>query len=157
MEIRHDSKGREYFDGCIRDEKQGRHAYRYTLTQAIRHEITKDWRSYPRIHVNVELEVAIKRALEIDAFLEGSLSAVSIVGPPPAEASSPKPPRWRARSSGRGNRSKLKLPPLHLRPRITQRRRPIKHRFPRRRIDGIDEKVPRSFELKMFARLSIAK
>jgi len=64
-------KGREYFDGCIRDEKQARLAYRYTLTQSFRHEITKDWRTYSHTHVNVELEAAIKRSLELKAFLEG--------------------------------------------------------------------------------------
>src|SRR5215210_8020543 len=31
------AKGHEYFDGCIRDERQARLAYRYTLRQSIRH------------------------------------------------------------------------------------------------------------------------
>ena len=66
-----DAKGMEYFDGCIRDEKQGRLAYRYILRQSIRHGITEDWREYPHTRVHVELEVAIKRALELNAFLEG--------------------------------------------------------------------------------------
>jgi REP element-mobilizing transposase RayT len=65
-----DAKGKEYFDGCIRDERQARRAYRYTLTQAVRHGIVSDWRLYPHTIVNVELEVAIKRALELKAFLE---------------------------------------------------------------------------------------
>jgi REP element-mobilizing transposase RayT len=66
-----DAKGREYFDGCIRDEKQGRLAYRYTLTQGVRHRLVKDWKEYGNTRVNVELERAIGRALELDAFLSG--------------------------------------------------------------------------------------
>jgi hypothetical protein len=65
-----DAKGKEYFDGCIRDERQARRAYRYTLTQAVRHGIVHDWRLYPHTIVNVELDVAIKRAIELKAFLE---------------------------------------------------------------------------------------
>jgi REP element-mobilizing transposase RayT len=66
-----DAKGREYFDGCIRDEKQARLAYRYTLTQSVRHGIVRDWRNYPHTHVRVELEAAIRRSLELRAFLDG--------------------------------------------------------------------------------------
>ncbi len=66
-----DAKGREYFDGCIRNEKQARLAYRYTLTQSIRHGIARDWRDYPHTHVRVELESAIRRSHELNAFLEG--------------------------------------------------------------------------------------
>ncbi|MEM8945495.1 MAG: hypothetical protein AAGD11_09945 [Planctomycetota bacterium] len=65
-----DSKGKEYFDGCIRDEKQARLAYRYTLRQSMRHGVAKDWREYSHTKVNVELEVAIKRSHELKAFLE---------------------------------------------------------------------------------------
>jgi REP element-mobilizing transposase RayT len=66
-----DQKGEEYFDGCIRDEKQCRLAYRYTLTQAMRHRIMSDYRLYPDTHVEIELEVGVRRALELSAFLEG--------------------------------------------------------------------------------------
>jgi hypothetical protein len=66
-----DVKGKEYFDGCIRDERQARLAYRYTLTQSVRHGIAMNWHDYPHSHVNVELERAVTRALQIDAFLEG--------------------------------------------------------------------------------------
>jgi REP element-mobilizing transposase RayT len=61
---------RDYFDGCIRDEKQCRRAYRYTLTQAVRHGIVKDYRSYVHTRVNIELERGLNRALELQAFLE---------------------------------------------------------------------------------------
>jgi REP element-mobilizing transposase RayT len=61
---------RDYFDGCIRNEKQCRLAYKYTLRQAIRHGIVTDWRNYPHTHVAIELERGLKRALELSAFLE---------------------------------------------------------------------------------------
>ena len=61
----------DYFDGCIRDEKQCRLAYRYVLTQSVRHRLRGDWREYPHTHVGVELERGVKRALELKAFLEG--------------------------------------------------------------------------------------
>ena len=60
-----------YFDGCLRDQKQYRLTYRYTLTQAQRHGIVADWRDYPHTHVNVEMERALRRAIELQAFLEG--------------------------------------------------------------------------------------
>jgi hypothetical protein len=65
-----DAKGREYFDGCIRDERQARLAYRYTLIQSMRHRIVQDWSAYPHTKVNVEIEAAIQRALERNAFME---------------------------------------------------------------------------------------
>jgi hypothetical protein len=71
LEFWRDSKGHEYFDGTIRDEKQGRLAYRYTLFQAVRHGIVRDWREYPHTRINMELEPAIRRSLQLNAFLEG--------------------------------------------------------------------------------------
>jgi hypothetical protein len=64
-----DAKGHEYFDGCLRDEKQGRLTYRYVFTQCKRHGICADPRNYPHTRVNVELERAIARANELRAFL----------------------------------------------------------------------------------------
>jgi len=61
----------DYFDGCIRDEKQCRLAYRYTLTQSVRHGLCRDWREYRHTHVNVDLEVGVREALELHAFLKG--------------------------------------------------------------------------------------
>ena len=66
-----DASGKEYFDGCIRDERRARLAYRYTLTQAVRHRIVRDWREYGHTRANVELEAAIRRSHEIKAFMEG--------------------------------------------------------------------------------------
>jgi hypothetical protein len=66
-----DADGKGYFDGCIRDEKQARLAYRYALLQAERHGIVCDWRQYPHTRVNVELERAIRRSHELKAFMEG--------------------------------------------------------------------------------------
>jgi hypothetical protein len=66
-----DAAGKGYFDGCIRNDKQARLAYRYTLTQAERHGIVSDWREYPHTRINVQLEPAIRRSRELGAFLEG--------------------------------------------------------------------------------------
>ncbi len=66
-----DAKGKEFFDGCIRDEKQARKAYRYTLHQSERHGVASDWRDYPHTRVNIELKIAVQRSLELKAFLEG--------------------------------------------------------------------------------------
>ena len=63
--------GRDYFDGCLRDELQCRRAYRYTLTQCRRHGICPDWRGYPHTRVNIELERGLRRATELGAFLYG--------------------------------------------------------------------------------------
>ena len=65
-----DSRDKDYFDGCIRDVLQFRRAYRYTLTQAVRHKLCRDWRNYRDTTVNVDLEIAVKRATELKAFLE---------------------------------------------------------------------------------------
>jgi hypothetical protein len=65
------SKGHEYFDGCLRDEKQGRLTWRYVFNQAKRHGIVSDPILYPHTRVKVQLEDAIRFALERRAFLEG--------------------------------------------------------------------------------------
>ncbi|WP_428306114.1 transposase [Lacipirellula sp.] len=62
---------RDYFDGAIRDEKQCRRAYKYTLQQAVRHGIAADWGDYPHTRVAIDLDRGVKRALELKAFLEG--------------------------------------------------------------------------------------
>ena len=58
-----------YFDGCIRDEKQCRRAYRYVLTQCVRHGICPNWRDYRHTRVAVELDVGVRRALALGAFM----------------------------------------------------------------------------------------
>ena len=63
--------GRDYFDGCIRDEVQCRRAYRYTLTQYRRQKICADPAMYPHTRVDIELERGLKRAIELGAFLYG--------------------------------------------------------------------------------------
>lgn len=60
---------RDYFDGCIRDEIQATRAYRYVLRQSVRYGIVRDFRKYPHTRVNVELELALKRAKELEAYL----------------------------------------------------------------------------------------
>lgn len=66
-----DGRHRNYFDGCLRSEKQGRLTYRYVLTQSVWHGVCGDHRQYPHTRIRVELEPAIRRALEVGAFLEG--------------------------------------------------------------------------------------
>jgi hypothetical protein len=66
-----DAGHQNYFDGCIRDERQCRRAYRYVLTQCSRHRICQRPEDYPHTRVGVELERAVKRALERKAFLLG--------------------------------------------------------------------------------------
>jgi len=50
---------------------QGIRTYRYVLGQSVRHPIVSDHRLYAHTHVNVEMDVAIKRAVELNAFMEG--------------------------------------------------------------------------------------
>lgn len=66
-----ETSNKNYFDGCIRDENQCRKAYQYTLIQAKRHGIRDDWWNYPHTRMAIDMEVGIKRALELGAFLEG--------------------------------------------------------------------------------------
>jgi hypothetical protein len=60
----------DYFDGCIRDVLQARRAYQYALHQSAWHGVCGDYRKYPHTRVNVEVDRAIKRAVELNAFLE---------------------------------------------------------------------------------------
>ena len=65
-----DAGHQDYFDGCIRNELQCRRAFRYTLTQCKRHGICSDHKRYPHTRVGVEIERAVKRALQLQAFME---------------------------------------------------------------------------------------
>jgi hypothetical protein len=58
----------DYFDACIRNAKQGRRAYRYTLLQSVRHELCKDYREYSNTRVYVEMDRAIDPASELNAW-----------------------------------------------------------------------------------------
>ncbi len=64
-------KGKEYFDGCIRDEKQARLAYRYTMLQGERHGIVNDFRNYPHTRIGADVEETGGAALKNGEFLEG--------------------------------------------------------------------------------------
>ena len=66
-----DAGHRNYFDGCIRDERQCRRAYRYILHQSVRHGIRDDWRDYTHTRVYIEVDRGVKRSIELGAFLEG--------------------------------------------------------------------------------------
>ena len=65
-----DEGDKDYFDGCIRDQTQCRRAYRYTYAQARRHGLCTDPANYPHTRINVKIDAAVKRALELGAFLE---------------------------------------------------------------------------------------
>lgn len=63
--------GHDYFDGCLRDDEQYVKAYKYTLMQAVRARIVRDWRTYPHTRVFVELEAGLAFARKHRAFLYG--------------------------------------------------------------------------------------
>ncbi len=67
----YESRSYSYFDGCLRDEKQGRLTYRYVLTQCRRHKVCDEPADYPHTRVRVPLDQAIARAKELEAFLYG--------------------------------------------------------------------------------------
>jgi REP element-mobilizing transposase RayT len=60
----------DYFDGCLRDVLQAERAYRYVQIQSVRHGIVKDYRQYAHTRMNIEMNRGIKRAVELNAFLE---------------------------------------------------------------------------------------
>ena len=59
----------DYFDGCLRDVLQAERTYRYILIQSVRHKIVSDYRDYPHTRINIEFPRAIKRAVQLNAFL----------------------------------------------------------------------------------------
>jgi hypothetical protein len=65
-----DTGHQRYFDGCIRNEQQARRAYRYTLTQGERHKLCASWSDYPHTRAPIDVDVAARRALELNSFLE---------------------------------------------------------------------------------------
>ncbi len=64
-------QGHDYFDGRLRNARQCRRAYRYTLLQCRSAGICDDPRGYPHTRVRIDSERGITRALELDAFLPG--------------------------------------------------------------------------------------
>ncbi|MEM9020283.1 MAG: hypothetical protein AAGC44_06940 [Planctomycetota bacterium] len=66
-----DTHRKDYFDGAIRDEKQARLAYRYTMTQGARHGAVSGEVSYPHTRVHVQVDAAIQRSLALGGFLAG--------------------------------------------------------------------------------------
>lgn len=67
----HDRKHCDYFDGCIRNEKQFRLTYQYVCIQSVRHVGIHDWRTYPHTRITVDCDRALARAIELDALLKG--------------------------------------------------------------------------------------
>lgn len=66
-----DEQGREFFDGCIRDVKQCRAAWRYTLMQSVRHGVARDWRTYEHTRVYAAMDTCVAWASKYGAFMEG--------------------------------------------------------------------------------------
>jgi len=66
-----DSRKKNYFDGCLRDETQGRRTWRYVYGQVVRHGIVRDPLDYAHTRVAVGLDDAIAFALERKAFMQG--------------------------------------------------------------------------------------
>ena len=64
-----DHHGHSWFDGCIRNETQCRRTYAYIQRQAVRHGVGRQ--DYPHTRITVDLEVGVRRALQLDAFMEG--------------------------------------------------------------------------------------
>ena len=64
-----DTGHQNYFDGCIRDKKQCRLAFRYTFTQCRRHGLCADPSQYPHTHVTIDIDPAIRRAMQRSSFL----------------------------------------------------------------------------------------
>jgi hypothetical protein len=67
----HDRRHHDYFDGCLRNVKQLRLSFRYTLTQAVRHRVCSKSTEYPHTAVNLELDRAMDFAQANNALLFG--------------------------------------------------------------------------------------
>lgn len=61
----------DYFDGCLRDVLQAERTYRYVQIQSVRHGIVKDYREYPHTRMSIETDRGVRRAVQLNAFLEG--------------------------------------------------------------------------------------
>jgi hypothetical protein len=61
---------KDYFDGCIRDVVQATRAFRYTKLQSVRAHLVTGWRNYPHTNLQIDVDRAIERAVELHAFLE---------------------------------------------------------------------------------------
>ena len=63
--------GKQYFDGAIRTPRQFRRCFRYIERQCIRHGVAADPDAHPHTIIDVPMDRALKRALQINAFLPG--------------------------------------------------------------------------------------
>jgi REP element-mobilizing transposase RayT len=64
-----DADHHDYFDGCLRDVLQAERTYRYIRNQPVRHGVATDYRQYPHTRDNNKFPRAIKRAVDLKAFL----------------------------------------------------------------------------------------
>jgi hypothetical protein len=65
----YDTGKQGYFDGCLRNELQHRRAHRYIWLQSVRHGICRDPREYPLTREYVKVDAAVKRAMELNAYM----------------------------------------------------------------------------------------
>jgi hypothetical protein len=84
-----DAKLKQYFDGCIRDEKQARLAYRYIPIQGQRHGCVRDWRESPHARARVELERDHASTRTPGVYGGRAVQAVCQGAPGPLKRSSP--------------------------------------------------------------------
>lgn len=75
LEVRHlpfwrERGNRDDFDGCLRDVLQAHRASWYTLEQAMRARLVKDWRDWKDTKLYVDLDERIRWAADRGAFLE---------------------------------------------------------------------------------------
>ncbi len=65
-----ESGKQNYFDGCLRDALQLRRAYHYTWIQCQRHRVCSDPRLYAHTRVYLDIESAVRFAVDHNALLE---------------------------------------------------------------------------------------
>ncbi len=63
-----DRRHRDYFDACVRGERQYRRAYRYTLLQSVRARLAGDWRLYANTRVRLPIEDGLAFARAHNGF-----------------------------------------------------------------------------------------
>ncbi|NJL31732.1 MAG: hypothetical protein HC898_08920 [Phycisphaerales bacterium] len=66
-----EGRGNQYFDGCLRDEKQLRLAYRYTRLQAVKAGLVPEPEMYAHTRMWLTEDQAVELALARQALLQG--------------------------------------------------------------------------------------
>ena len=66
-----DGRHRDFFDGCLRNSRQCRATYRYIRSQAARHGVCADPEEYVHTRIDLPLEPALRRTIQLGALMEG--------------------------------------------------------------------------------------